>query len=101
MSDAFVILRIYSLTDLITLKIVFVGPESREDKGFLHSYDVLVDSYQSYEDLSDPEYYKMAGRVCTNINFPLHCPLILLVLVGFLLDGASYAIHGHVRTSLL
>ena len=46
-----------------TFQIVFVGPESREDKGFSHSYDVLVDSYQSEEDLSDMSYYKMAGRV--------------------------------------
>lgn len=43
---------------------VFIGPGSREDAGFYHSYDVLVDSYGSDEDLSDPDWYKMAGRVC-------------------------------------
>ena len=42
---------------------VFVGPKSREDKGFEHSYDVLVDSYESEEDISDWNNYKMAGRV--------------------------------------
>ena len=49
---------------------VFVGPASREDKGFEHSYDVVVDSYQSEEDLSDPDFYKMAGRV-RNYNIML------------------------------
>lgn len=42
---------------------VFVGPGSRQDSGFTHSYDVLVDSYEADEDLSDPTFYKMAGRV--------------------------------------
>jgi len=42
---------------------LFIGPASREDAGFGHSYDVLVDSYASDEDLSDPNFYKMAGRV--------------------------------------
>ncbi|KAJ3484261.1 hypothetical protein NLI96_g5762 [Meripilus lineatus] len=42
--------------------IVFIGPGSREDAGFEHSYDVLVDTYESDEDLSDPSFYKMAGR---------------------------------------
>ncbi|KZT12003.1 uncharacterized protein LAESUDRAFT_162413 [Laetiporus sulphureus 93-53] len=43
--------------------IVFVGPGSRKDPGFRHSYDVLVDSYQSDEDLADAHVYKMAGRM--------------------------------------
>lgn len=43
---------------------VFIGPGSREDAGFYHSYDVLVDSYESDEDLNDPDWFKMAGRVC-------------------------------------
>ncbi|KIJ62721.1 hypothetical protein HYDPIDRAFT_114413 [Hydnomerulius pinastri MD-312] len=43
--------------------IVYIGPASREDKGFAHSYDVLVDSFQSDEDLSDPSFYKMSGRM--------------------------------------
>ena len=52
---------------------VFVGPGSREDAGFNHSYDVLVDSYQSDEDLSDPSFYKMAGRVNVADLLYLHC----------------------------
>jgi hypothetical protein len=48
---------------------VFIGPANREDKGFTHSYDVLVDSYQSDEDLSsDPNYYKMAGRASRRLK---------------------------------
>lgn len=42
---------------------VFVGPRNREDKGFDHSYDVVVDSYEADENISDPTFYKMAGRV--------------------------------------
>ncbi|CAL1713294.1 unnamed protein product [Somion occarium] len=49
--------------------IVFVGPGSREDAGFAHSYDVLVDSYQSDEDLSDPSFYKMAGRMAHHMLY--------------------------------
>lgn len=44
-------------------QMVFVGPRNREDLGFNHSYDVLVDSYEADEDLSDWNDYKMAGRV--------------------------------------
>lgn len=42
---------------------IFIGPASRQDAGFEHSYDVLVDSYEADEDLKDPTFYKMAGRV--------------------------------------
>ncbi|KAH9969575.1 hypothetical protein BC827DRAFT_1262811 [Russula dissimulans] len=49
--------------------ILFIGPESREDAGFDHSYDVLVDTYQSAEDLSDPEEYKMAGRMAHHMLY--------------------------------
>ncbi|KAF7979672.1 hypothetical protein HWV62_41667 [Athelia sp. TMB] len=49
--------------------IVFIGPASREDKGFSHSYDVMVDSYQSEEDLSDMSYYKMAGRMAHHMLY--------------------------------
>lgn len=42
---------------------IFIGPKSREDAGFEHSYDVIVDSYEADEDLTDPTFYKMAGRV--------------------------------------
>ncbi|EJC97894.1 uncharacterized protein FOMMEDRAFT_162234 [Fomitiporia mediterranea MF3/22] len=48
---------------------VFVGPKSREDKGFGHSYDVLVDSYESDEDISDWKNYKMAGRMAHHMLY--------------------------------
>ncbi|KAG8932558.1 hypothetical protein FRC02_000936 [Tulasnella sp. 418] len=47
--------------------ILFIGPASREDQGFLHSYDVVVDSYQSDEDFSD--WYKMAGRMAHHMLY--------------------------------
>lgn len=49
--------------------IVFVGPGSREDAGFAHSYDVLVDSYESDEDLIDQRVYKMAGRMAHHMLY--------------------------------
>ncbi|KAH7913341.1 hypothetical protein BJ138DRAFT_1146234 [Hygrophoropsis aurantiaca] len=49
--------------------IVYIGPASREDAGFAHSYDVLVDSYESDEDLSDPSFYKMAGRMAHHMLY--------------------------------
>ncbi|CCM01884.1 uncharacterized protein FIBRA_03955 [Fibroporia radiculosa] len=50
--------------------IVFVGPGSREDAGFVHSYDVVVDSYQSDEELTDdPHLYKMAGRMAHHMLY--------------------------------
>ncbi|KAI0056282.1 hypothetical protein BV25DRAFT_1634477 [Artomyces pyxidatus] len=48
---------------------LFVGPASREDKGFDGSYDVLVDSYESSEDLNDPDFYKMAGRMAHHMLY--------------------------------
>ncbi|KAF7422592.1 hypothetical protein PC9H_010748 [Pleurotus ostreatus] len=48
---------------------VFIGPASREDAGFSHSYDLMVDSYQSDEDLSDPNFYKMAGRMAHHMLY--------------------------------
>jgi len=42
---------------------IFIGPATREDGGFLQSYDVMVDTYESDEHLGDPMHYKMAGRV--------------------------------------
>ena len=42
---------------------MYIGPGNRQDMGFNHSYDVMVDTYESDEDLSDPSFYKMAGRV--------------------------------------
>ncbi|THH11027.1 hypothetical protein EW145_g935 [Phellinidium pouzarii] len=50
-------------------KMVFVGPRSRQDKGFSHSYDVLVDSYEADEDLSDWNNYKMAGRMAHHMLY--------------------------------
>ncbi|KDQ62402.1 hypothetical protein JAAARDRAFT_30310 [Jaapia argillacea MUCL 33604] len=49
--------------------IIFIGPASREDKGFAHSYDVLVDSYQSDENLTDHKNYKMAGRMAHHMLY--------------------------------
>ncbi|TCD62315.1 hypothetical protein EIP91_007082 [Steccherinum ochraceum] len=48
---------------------VFVGPRSRQDAGFNHSYDVLVDSYEAEEDLTDPTFYKMAGRMAHHMLY--------------------------------
>ncbi|VDC00748.1 unnamed protein product [Peniophora sp. CBMAI 1063] len=48
---------------------VFVGPKTREDAGFRHSYDVLVDSYQSDEDLRDDKNFKMAGRMAHHMLY--------------------------------
>ena len=48
---------------------VFVGPASREDAGFDHSYDVLVDTYQAAEDLSDPDDYRMGGRMAHHMLY--------------------------------
>ncbi|KAG8981346.1 hypothetical protein FRB90_007314, partial [Tulasnella sp. 427] len=47
--------------------ILYIGPASREDKGFNHSYDVFVDSYQSDEDLNG--WYKMAGRMAHHMFY--------------------------------
>lgn len=66
---------------------VFIGPKSREDMGFTHSYDVFVDSYESDEDISDWSNYKMAGRVC---SLPLLNPSSSL---DFQLDGPPHALH--------
>ena len=51
------------------LQMVFVGPASREDAGFDHSYDVLVDTYQAAEDLSDPDDYRMGGRMAHHMLY--------------------------------
>ncbi|KAA1469962.1 hypothetical protein DENSPDRAFT_654147 [Dentipellis sp. KUC8613] len=48
---------------------VFIGPASRENAGFNHSYDVVVDSYKADEDLRDPGYYKMAGRMAHHMLY--------------------------------
>ncbi|KAG2343237.1 hypothetical protein BDR05DRAFT_976047 [Suillus weaverae] len=49
--------------------ILYIGPASREDSGFNHSYDVFVDSYHSDENLTDPSYYKMAGRMAHHMLY--------------------------------
>jgi hypothetical protein len=51
------------------LQILFIGPANREDSGFDHSYDVLVDTYQAAEDLSDPEDYKIGGRMAHHMLY--------------------------------
>ena len=50
-------------------QILFIGPANREDMGFDHSYDVLVDTYQAAEDLSDPEDYKIGGRMAHHMLY--------------------------------
>ncbi|KAG8929749.1 hypothetical protein FRC01_003828 [Tulasnella sp. 417] len=47
--------------------ILYIGPASREDQGFNHSYDVFVDSYQSDEDFTG--WYKMAGRMAHHMFY--------------------------------
>src|SRR5258707_6707424 len=51
------------------LQILFIGPATREDAGFDHSYDVLVDSYQAAEDLSDLEDYRQGGRMAHHMLY--------------------------------
>ncbi|KAJ7252611.1 hypothetical protein C8J57DRAFT_1661716, partial [Mycena rebaudengoi] len=41
--------------------ILFIGTASREDKGLLHSYDVVLDSYMSGDDFGGG-WFKIAGR---------------------------------------
>lgn len=72
---------------------IFIGPASRQDAGFEHSYDVLVDSYEADEDLKDPTFYKMAGRVCIyflNLLLSVSAPTNDISL-----DGPSHALHRH------
>ena len=54
---------------LILTQILFIGPANREDAGFEHSYDVLVDTYQAAEDLSNPDEYKMGGRLAHHMLY--------------------------------
>ncbi|KAI9465512.1 hypothetical protein BJY52DRAFT_1183607 [Lactarius psammicola] len=49
--------------------ILFIGPANREDAGFEHSYDVFVDTYHAAEDLSNPDEYKMAGRMAHHMLY--------------------------------
>jgi hypothetical protein len=51
------------------LQILFIGPATREDSGFNHSYDVFVDSYEATEDLSDLENYKIGGRMAHHMLY--------------------------------
>ncbi|KAJ7251276.1 hypothetical protein C8J57DRAFT_671921 [Mycena rebaudengoi] len=48
--------------------ILFIGPASREDMGFLHSYDVAIDSYMSDDDYGIG-WYKMAGRAAHHMFY--------------------------------
>jgi hypothetical protein len=58
------------------MQILFIGPASREDRGFLHSYDVVVDSYMSEEDIS-AGWFKMGGRMVRFSTSPDLCHLLL------------------------
>ncbi|KAJ6573165.1 hypothetical protein DFH09DRAFT_1312414 [Mycena vulgaris] len=48
--------------------ILFIGPASREDRGFMHSYDVVLDSYHSDEDF-DADWFKMGGRMAHHMFY--------------------------------
>ncbi|KAJ7662887.1 hypothetical protein B0H17DRAFT_952953 [Mycena rosella] len=48
--------------------ILFVGPGSREDRGFMHSYDVVLDSYMSDEDFN-ADWWKMGGRMAHHMLY--------------------------------
>ncbi|KAJ7478909.1 hypothetical protein FB451DRAFT_1450504 [Mycena latifolia] len=48
--------------------ILYIGPGSREDCGFLHSYDVVVDSYLAAEDF-DADWFKMSGRMAHHMFY--------------------------------
>src|SRR5216683_1906299 len=50
-------------------QMLFVGPATREDAGFDHSYDVLVDTFQATEDLSDPVNYQIGGRMAHHMLY--------------------------------
>ncbi|KAJ7766616.1 hypothetical protein B0H16DRAFT_1522008 [Mycena metata] len=45
---------------------VFLGPQNRQDAGFNHSFDVVVNSYYSDEDMS---VWKMAGRMAHHMLY--------------------------------
>ncbi|KAN0139853.1 hypothetical protein V8E53_002515 [Lactarius tabidus] len=49
--------------------ILFIGPASREDAGFDHSFDVFVDTFHAAEDLSNPDEYKMGGRMAHHMLY--------------------------------
>lgn len=70
---------------------IFIGPASRQDGGFAQSYDVLVDTYESDEDLRDPTHYKMAGRV-SHLRF--------LVLTSTLLPISNKMAHHMLYTAM-
>ncbi|KAF7356315.1 hypothetical protein MVEN_00963800 [Mycena venus] len=46
--------------------IVFIGPENREDAGFRHSFDVVVNSYHSTEDMT---VWKLSGRMAHHMLY--------------------------------
>ncbi|KAJ7093280.1 hypothetical protein B0H15DRAFT_947420 [Mycena belliarum] len=48
--------------------ILYIGPESRADRGFLHSYDVALDSYLSAEDF-DADWFQMSGRMAHHMFY--------------------------------
>ncbi|KAJ7183899.1 hypothetical protein C8R46DRAFT_1186759 [Mycena filopes] len=48
--------------------ILFIGPASREDRGFLYSYDVVLDSYMSKEDFN-AGWFKMGGRMAHHMLY--------------------------------
>ncbi|KAJ7129867.1 hypothetical protein C8R43DRAFT_673819 [Mycena crocata] len=47
---------------------LFIGPGSREDRGFLYSYDVVLDSYMAHEDFN-AGWFKMGGRMAHHMLY--------------------------------
>ncbi|KAJ7614481.1 hypothetical protein FB45DRAFT_937039 [Roridomyces roridus] len=48
--------------------ILFIGPASREDRGFAHSYDVVLDSYMAGDDY-DAGWIKLSGRMAHHMTY--------------------------------
>jgi hypothetical protein len=76
-------------------QILFIGPATREDAGFLHSYDVVSDSFQWEEDFS--EWYKLAGSMVCYLSFAA-APEALTLWRGL---GPPYDVYGSKRLPLL
>lgn len=58
--------RITYILNVLLTQILFIGPASREDRGFMYSYDVVLDSYMAHEDFNSG-WFKMGGRMVRSI----------------------------------
>ena len=85
---------------------VFVGPASRENAGFNHSYDIILDSYAALRSMtnsgSDHAFLAISQRKISPTLPGTGCragsAVILfeesaLQQISHLLDGSSYAIY--------